>query len=211
MHTHHVFLCLPCMRGRRAVRRAFKYRANHWYNESDSTEDDERTASAFRIGHRAGTAVLPPCSTPQQLTEHQNKNTRRGTAGAFILVELLDSNSKNYIAVVQYRRKSHAAPVDEPIDPTITDTSYDPNSTVKEITQQQKTLSQAEIQAVIQKYEAGASTYELADEFGCHRSTISAVLKRNGTILPSRLNCRVKNFPSFYVHYSFLRCTHFAF
>lgn len=35
---------------------------------------------------RAGTAVLPPCSTPQQLTEHQNKNTRRGTAGAFILV-----------------------------------------------------------------------------------------------------------------------------
>ena len=33
-------------------------------------------------------AVLPPCSTPQQLTEHQNKNTRRGTAGAFILVEL---------------------------------------------------------------------------------------------------------------------------
>ena len=53
-----------CRNGRRAVRRAFKHRANHWYNESDSTEDDERTASAFRIGHRAGTAVLPPCSTP---------------------------------------------------------------------------------------------------------------------------------------------------
>lgn len=72
--------------GQAAIRRAFKHRANHWYNESDSAEDDERTASAFRIGHRAGTAVLPPCSTPQQLTEHQNKNTRRGTAGAFILV-----------------------------------------------------------------------------------------------------------------------------
>lgn len=26
MHTHRVFLCLPCMRGRRAVRRAFKHR-----------------------------------------------------------------------------------------------------------------------------------------------------------------------------------------
>ena len=98
----------------------------------------------------------------------------------------MDSNSKNYIAVVQYRRKSHAAPVDEPIDPTITDTSYDPNSTVKEITQQQKTLSQAEIQAAIQKYQAGASTYELADEFGCHRSTISAVLKRNGIVVTKR-------------------------
>ena len=40
-----------------------------------------RSASAIGL-------VLPPCSTPQQLTEHQNKNTRRGTAGAFILVEL---------------------------------------------------------------------------------------------------------------------------
>ena len=59
------------------------------------------------------------------------------------MVGLLDSNSKNYIAVMQYRRKCHTTPVDEPIDPTITDTSYNPNSTVKELTQQQKTLSQA--------------------------------------------------------------------
>lgn len=35
-----------------AVRRALKYRANRWYNESDSTEDDDRAASAFRIGQR---------------------------------------------------------------------------------------------------------------------------------------------------------------
>lgn len=98
----------------------------------------------------------------------------------------MDSNSKNYIAVVKYRRKCRITPVEDLIDPTITDTSYDPNSTVKEITQQQKTLSQIEIQAVIQKYEAGASTYELADEFGCHRSTISAVLKRNGIVVTKR-------------------------
>lgn len=36
----------------RAVRRALKYRANRWYNESDSTEDHDRAASAFRIGRR---------------------------------------------------------------------------------------------------------------------------------------------------------------
>lgn len=36
----------------RAVCRALKYRANRWYNESDSTEDDDRAASAFRIGQR---------------------------------------------------------------------------------------------------------------------------------------------------------------
>lgn len=98
----------------------------------------------------------------------------------------MDNNSKNYIAVVQYRRKCHDIPVEEPKDPTVTDMSYDTNSIVKEITQQQKTLSQAEVQAVIQKYEAGASTYELADEFGCHRSTISAVLKRNGIVVTKR-------------------------
>ena len=88
---------MPALHEGRAVRRAFKHRANHWYNESDSTEDDERTASAFRIGHRAGTAVLPPCSTPQQLTEHQNKNTRRGTAGAFILVDHFPPQSNTFL------------------------------------------------------------------------------------------------------------------
>lgn len=36
----------------RTVHRALKYRANRWYNESDSTEDDDRAASAFRIGQR---------------------------------------------------------------------------------------------------------------------------------------------------------------
>ena len=41
-----------------------------------------------KVYHRGGRCGASPCSTPQQLTEHQNKNTRRGTAGAFILVEL---------------------------------------------------------------------------------------------------------------------------
>lgn len=76
MHTHRVFLCLPCMRGRRAVRRAFKHRANHWYNESDSTEDDERTASAFRIGHRAGTAVLRYCRPVRLLSSSRSTKTK---------------------------------------------------------------------------------------------------------------------------------------
>ena len=52
---------------------------------------DGSLPAGWQTVHRTvcrGTAVLPPCSTPQQLTEHQNKNTRRGTAGAFILVEL---------------------------------------------------------------------------------------------------------------------------
>lgn len=36
----------------RAVCRALKCRANRWYNESDSTKDDDRAALTFRIGQR---------------------------------------------------------------------------------------------------------------------------------------------------------------
>lgn len=96
------------------------------------------------------------------------------------MVGLLDDNSKNYIAVVQYLQKCHSTAVDEPIDPTIMDTSYDPASTVKSIKQQQKILSEAEIRAIIQKYKAGASTYQLAEEFGCHRRTIANNLRKQG-------------------------------
>ena len=59
---------------------------------------------AFRIGHRAGTAVLPPCLTPQQLTEHQSKNTRRGTAGAFILVARVQRQTNPLPPRLSFRR-----------------------------------------------------------------------------------------------------------
>ena len=91
---------------------------------------------------------------------------------------------------MQYLRRWHSTPVDEPIDPTITDTSYDPDSTVK-VLKQQKSLSEAETLEVIKKYKAGASTYDLASEFGCHRATISTTLKRNGI----HITCRKVDIP----------------
>lgn len=102
----------------------------------------------------------------------------------------MDGNSKNYITVVQYCRKCHITPVEDPIDPTITDTSYDPNSTVKEITQQQKHLSNDEIQTIIRKYSVGISTNELAREFGCHRITIRNALKNNGIVVDKHIEGR---------------------
>lgn len=51
---------------------------------------------------------------------------------------------------------------------------------VHRIRQKQKTLSDMEIQMVCKRYQSGDSVYKLAEDFGCHRSTISAVLKRNG-------------------------------
>ncbi|MFR7820177.1 hypothetical protein [Candidatus Pseudoruminococcus sp.] len=40
-----------------------------------------------------------------------------------------------------------------------------------------KTIS---VQAICKRYQSGDSVYKLAKDFECHRSTISAVLKRNG-------------------------------
>ncbi len=51
---------------------------------------------------------------------------------------------------------------------------------VRKICQKQKKLSDYEISQIIQGYERGLSIYELAEQFNCHRKTISDTLKRNG-------------------------------
>lgn len=66
-------------------------------------------------------------------------------------------------------------------DVELVDLSYDPNNTIKSIRQQQKhEFSEKEVAEMVQRYHAGETVYELAKAFGCHRSTVSAVLKRNG-------------------------------
>lgn len=51
---------------------------------------------------------------------------------------------------------------------------------IKIIRQKQKILSKYEVQEVIQLYLNGVSANSIATSFGCHRRTISDVLKRNG-------------------------------
>lgn len=99
---------------------------------------------------------------------------------AFFLVDLSETYSNNYSIIREYVKGYKPTSVKPTIDPSITDLSYDPNSTVKTITQQQKNLSELEIQTICERYKNGASSYELAKEFGCHRRTISDTLKRNG-------------------------------
>ena len=96
------------------------------------------------------------------------------------MVGLLEIYSKNYLIVAKYVKEYHTTSVKSPVDPYVTDLSYEPNSIVKTITQQQKTLSELEIRTICERYKNGASSYELAKEFGCHRRTISDALKRNG-------------------------------
>ena len=96
------------------------------------------------------------------------------------MVDLSETYSNNYSIIREYVKGNKPTPVKPTIDPSITDLSYDPNSTVKTITQQQKFLSELETQTICKKYQEGSSVYELAAEFGCHRRTVSDVLKRNG-------------------------------
>ena len=95
-------------------------------------------------------------------------------------MDLSETYSNNYSIIREYIKGYKPTSVKPTIDPSITDLSYDPNSTVKAIAQQQKTLSETEIKIIILKYQQGKSTYELAKEFGCHRATISKALKDNG-------------------------------
>ncbi|KAB8298415.1 helix-turn-helix domain-containing protein [Bifidobacterium apri] len=95
-------------------------------------------------------------------------------------MELSQTYSKNYLIVAKYIKEYHATPVNTNVDPFITDLSYDPQFYRKIRCSVTKTLSEVESRTIIVKYQQGKSTYELAWEFGCHRATISRVLKDNG-------------------------------
>ena len=102
----------------------------------------------------------------------------------------MQTYSKNNLVVAEYVKTYHTTPVKSDIDPSVTDLSYDPNSIVKSIKQQQKHLTKAETRKIIEKYKAGVSTYDLAQEFGCHRYTISNALKRSGIVVDKHVEGR---------------------
>ena len=70
----------------------------------------------------------------------------------------------------------------DPADPT--DSQYHTDefgeTCASIIVQQQKKLTDSEILEIISKYNSGVSTYNLAMEYGCHRTTISHTLKSCG-------------------------------
>lgn len=57
---------------------------------------------------------------------------------------------------------------------------------VRQYRQRQKRLSSAETAMVIQGYQSGKTTYQLAEEFDCHRQTISDILKRHSIKVDKR-------------------------
>ena len=95
-------------------------------------------------------------------------------------MNLSETYSNNYEIIRDYVKNHASTPVNSDVDPATVDQSYNPDYTVKSIKQQQKKLTELETRTICERYKNGASSYELAKEFGCHRRTICDALKRNG-------------------------------
>jgi hypothetical protein len=62
----------------------------------------------------------------------------------------------------------------------ITSSDYRLNGSIR---QRQRRLTDAQVVEMSTKYEAGATVYELAAEFGCHRATVAERLKKAGIVM----------------------------
>lgn len=97
----------------------------------------------------------------------------------FLMVVLSELRSKNYETIFSKTKE---------ISPISVNDGLDVNLSIKtEIKQKQKYLSKEEINEIVAKYKNGKSTYELAEEYGCHRYTISKHLKEAGLEVTNRV------------------------
>ena len=85
-------------------------------------------------------------------------------------------------AISQYRQKTYSGQRNttnkKPESPTSINEYGE--RVKRKITQPQKSLSELEIERIIEEYRNGISTYALAKRYGCHRSTITEYLRKHG-------------------------------
>ena len=51
------------------------------------------------------------------------------------------------------------------------------------IRQRLRRLTEAQVIEIVARYEEGATVYEIAAEFGCHRTTVAERLKKSGIVM----------------------------
>lgn len=96
------------------------------------------------------------------------------------MVELSQLYSNTFRKIVKYKRDHPVTSVNNTSEKPLRKVNSYGETEINRIRQQQKILSTEEIKHIIEEYGQGASTYALAKKYDCHRSTISAALKRNG-------------------------------
>ena len=98
------------------------------------------------------------------------------------LVDLSQLYSNLFMKIVKFKGslpESESTSVKTNISERKVENKYG-ETEVRKICQKQKMLSDGELIEIAAKYLSGASTYDLAKEYSCHRYTISNNLKRMG-------------------------------
>jgi transposase-like protein len=90
-----------------------------------------------------------------------------------LLVALSTADSNKWLLLKEGHLEKQAPEV-------ITSSDYRLNGSIR---QRQRRLTEAQVADMTSKYEAGATVYELAAEFGCHRATVSERVKKAGIVM----------------------------
>ena len=106
------------------------------------------------------------------------------------LVDLSQLYSNTFQKIVKYKSEHLTTSVNNTSEKPLRKVNSYGETEIQHIRQHQKILSDEEIKHIIEKYNAGVSTYELAQEYGCHRYTISNALKRSGIVVDKHVEGR---------------------
>ena len=89
---------------------------------------------------------------------------------------------KKVLARVKNGKSSDETAASQPLSPCMSLDEHG-KTIVHELKRKPKYLSSEEINLLVAGYNNGITTYELAEQFGCNRVTVSSVLKKQGVIV----------------------------
>jgi transposase-like protein len=108
---------------------------------------------------------------------------------ALVALTAVDENQLDRL--LRYRPNALSAPYNSTSEKAGSNKTYTDEFgeiAARKIQQAQKRLTVAEIDGIVAEYQQGASTYALAEKYGCHRNTISSNLKKRGiTVTHSKI------------------------
>jgi len=87
-----------------------------------------------------------------------------------LLVALSTADTNKWLTLVEARLEG----------PKLDDSTVSDYQLLGPISQRQRRLTEAQVIEMTARYQEGATVYELAAEFGCNRTTVSARLKKAG-------------------------------
>jgi len=107
-----------------------------------------------------------------------------GSAELISMVGLSDTDTNNYDKLLRYKNSLTGQNISvrpESEKTRLRENCNTNDNVVNQLHQMQKRLNNEEIQQIIAGYKSGLTMKELSRRFGCHRVTVSNILKKNGS------------------------------